>query len=46
MYGKWPENEIDHINGIKDDNRINNLRDVTNRQNALNVGVFKNNKLI
>ena len=35
-YGKWPEFEIDHINGVKSDNRIANLRDVqkdTNQQN-------------
>jgi hypothetical protein len=35
-YGKWPKNQIDHINGIRNDNRINNLRDVTSRQNNLN----------
>jgi len=28
-YGTWPKGEIDHINGIRNDNRINNLRDVT-----------------
>lgn len=35
-YGDWPEHNIDHINGIRDDNRISNLRDVdyvTNNQN-------------
>jgi hypothetical protein len=36
VYGEWPKNQVDHINGIKSDNRISNLRDVTNRQNALN----------
>jgi len=35
-YGVWPINDIDHINGIKNDNRINNLRDVTHTQNLLN----------
>ena len=36
VYGEWPKGQIDHINGIRDDNRIANLRDVTaqvNRQN-------------
>ena len=28
---------IDHINGFKDDNRISNLRSVTNQQNAFNT---------
>jgi hypothetical protein len=35
-YGAWPAAHIDHINGIKTDNRIANLRDVdrfTNLQN-------------
>jgi hypothetical protein len=35
-YGKWPEGEVDHINGVKDDNRPENLRDVTHRQNMQN----------
>jgi hypothetical protein len=36
VYGKWPEIEIDHINRIKTDNRICNLRDVTRSINNLN----------
>lgn len=35
-YGKWPNFHIDHINRNKTDNRISNLRDVTNRQNHQN----------
>lgn len=35
-YGAWPTNNIDHINGVKTDNRINNLRDATQSTNTLN----------
>lgn len=34
---KWPENEIDHINRVKDDNRPNNLREATRVQNLHNT---------
>jgi len=36
VYGHWPLHEIDHINGIRDDNRICNLRDVTKSINQQN----------
>lgn len=35
--GAWPNNQIDHINGIRDDNRIINLRDVPIRVNNENL---------
>lgn len=35
-YGKWPSNQIDHINRNPRDNRISNLRDVTPQQNCAN----------
>lgn len=35
-YGSWPTLNIDHINRIRDDNRIVNLRDVTQSQNCRN----------
>lgn len=37
VHGKWPENLIDHINGIKTDNRIKNLREANHKQNLSNV---------
>jgi hypothetical protein len=35
-YGKWPDDQIDHINGYRSDNRIENLREVSNRTNGQN----------
>ena len=37
VYGEFPKNHIDHINKIKDDNRIENLRDVTHKVNIQNT---------
>jgi hypothetical protein len=33
MTGAWPANHIDHINGMVGDNRIDNLREVTQAEN-------------
>ena len=38
-YGQWPTNDIDHKNRNKADNRIKNLRDVTNSVNHRNLRV-------
>ena len=35
--GKWPEKYLDHINGNRDDNRIENLREVTHLENNRNT---------
>ena len=37
-YGAWPEHEVDHKNGDRSDNRLENLRHATRAQNALNTG--------
>lgn len=37
VFGRWPDQQIDHINGDRGDNRIGNLRDVPMTVNAQNV---------
>ncbi|MCK5236074.1 MAG: HNH endonuclease [Deltaproteobacteria bacterium] len=43
VYGVWPLNHIDHINHIKDDNRIVNLREATGQENQRNASLRKSN---
>lgn len=42
QYDELP-NVIDHINGVKDDNRINNLRSCSQQENTLNKMAYINN---
>lgn len=44
VYGAWPEMELDHINRVRSDNRISNLREVTRAENMKKLSVFRNNK--
>jgi len=44
VHGKL-ENQIDHVNRVKSDNRIINLRECTHTQNHHNVTVRSDNKL-
>lgn len=37
MTGIWPKDQIDHINGIRDDNRWTNLRTATCSENHQNI---------
>ena len=43
-HGAWPVNVIDHVNGNRSDNRIENLRDVSRSQNCHNKPTPANNK--
>jgi len=43
-HGYMPEGDLDHINRIKHDNRIENLREVSRQCNIRNTGNQKNNK--
>jgi hypothetical protein len=43
VYGEWPSKNLDHINQIKDDNRIANLRSVGQSRNMHNAKIRANN---
>lgn len=45
VYGEWPRQHIDHINGRRNDNRIVNLRLATHSQNNCNREPQINNVL-
>jgi HNH endonuclease len=46
VYGSFPVMDLDHINGVKNDNRISNLRQVTKSENSQNrIKAQVNNKL-
>lgn len=44
--GKWPEDMIDHINGIQYDNRKVNLRHVDNRTNCHNKEIYRKGQFV
>ena len=36
IYGKWPDGTLDHLDGVRTNNRIDNLRDVPQFENMQN----------
>lgn len=44
MEGKWPKDQVDHLNRVRNDNRWCNLRDVTNLENSKNSSIQSNNR--
>lgn len=42
-YGCWPTHQIDHIDGVRSNNKITNLRDVTPAENMKNVSMRSDN---
>ena len=44
MTGNWPEQQIDHVDGVKSNNAWSNLREATNKQNNENQSIKSNNK--
>jgi len=43
VYGKWPEAHLDHINRVRTDNRIGNLREASKVQNGQNTKLNRRN---
>jgi len=43
VYGEWPDGDIDHLNGVRNDNRIENLRLVSPSLNNRNRIMQSNN---
>ena len=44
VHGNFPEQDIDHKNRVRNDNRLCNLRDVSRTDNAQNISLPSHNK--
>jgi hypothetical protein len=42
--GNWPDDEVDHLNLVKDDNRYKNLRPCSHAENHQNRGLSRANQ--
>lgn len=43
VYGVWPTKRLDHFDGVKNNNRLTNLREATPTQNLFNTGLCSSN---
>lgn len=43
VHGRWPREELDHINGDPTDNSLGNLREATRLENQRNTGLSRRN---
>ena len=43
-HGQWPKDQLDHINGVRADNRLCNLRECSQAENNANTRLYKNNQ--
>ena len=44
VHGVWPADQLDHINGVRSDNRLVNLREATSAENSQNHCLRNDNK--
>lgn len=44
VLGKWPAEQIDHVNGMRSDNRFDNLRSASHAQNCANSAIRSDSK--
>lgn len=44
VHGEWPKHDIDHIDHDPSNNRIENLRDVSRKENLRNASISKRNR--
>lgn len=44
-YGTCPKDQLDHVNGNRSDNRIENLREASNRENSQNRILHRDGRL-
>ena len=44
VHGEWPKNQLDHRNGVRPGNWIENLREATQAENNQNLALRRDNK--